>query len=126
MSLRAAQTMVRDFHLRFGQPEREGKTPGLFDVGLRVSLIVEEAAETAIAALRGDLPGAVDGLCDLIYVCLGAAVRWGVDLDPIFEAVHLSNMAKGDGPVRADGKILKPPGWVPPDVAGLLRNQVWK
>lgn len=49
----------------------------------------------------------------------------GIDLGPVFEEVHRANMAKVGGPTRADGKILKPEGWTPPDVAGVLRRQGW-
>ena len=67
-----------------------------------------------------DWPEMVDALCDLLYVVFGAAVSMGVDLDPFFDAVHKANMLKSTGPVREDGKRLKPPGWTPPDIAGLL------
>ena len=122
-AIRLAQAKVREFHSKFGCAIGDG--PGLREAVLRRALIVEEALETSEAISRGDLPEAVDGLCDLIYVCLGAAITWGVDLDPIFRAVHESNMAKEGGATRIDGKILKPPGWTPPDVAGLLREQGW-
>lgn len=129
MSLDEAQARVADFHAKFGVPDRwsgiEEKTPLLCDEKLRAALIAEESGETVVAILRGDFPGAVDGLCDLIYVCLGAAVRWGVDLSPIFDAVHRANMAKDNGGTRGDGKVLKPPGWTPPDIAGLLKAQGW-
>jgi predicted HAD superfamily Cof-like phosphohydrolase len=29
-------------------------------------------------------------------------------------------MEKLDGPIRADGKKLKPEGWKPPDIQGLM------
>lgn len=77
------------------------------------------------ADLPGDFPAAVDGLCDLMYVIVGAALRWGVDLGPLFAEVHRANMAKAGGPVREDGKRLKPPGWTPPDIEGELRKQGW-
>ena len=120
----AAQEMVRYFHKKFGVPI--GKKPQLADVELRCSLIAEEAQETMDAARAGDLPGAVDGLCDLIYVALGAAVRWGVSLDELFTEVHEANMRKDGGGSRPDGKILKPNGWRPPDIEGLLRKQGWR
>jgi predicted HAD superfamily Cof-like phosphohydrolase len=62
----------------------------------------------------------VDALCDLLYVTYGAAVDLGVDLQPFFAEVHRSNMAKVGGRKREDGKWLKPAGWTPPDIAGLL------
>lgn len=53
----------------------------------------------------------------------GAAVQFGIDLEPVFEEVHASNLRKVGGTKRADGKQLKPPGWTPTDVDGVLRRQ---
>lgn len=124
MSLRAAQGMVKEFHEAMGVTT--GKTPAVRDPALRWSLLREECGETGMALNKRDLPGIADGLCDLIYVALGTAVACGIDLAPIFEEVHRANMAKTGGGMREDGKILKPPGWTPPDVEGLLRAQGWK
>jgi predicted HAD superfamily Cof-like phosphohydrolase len=117
------QWLVADFHNRFGVRDAIGEKPELHDGELRARLILEEATETQEAIARGDLAAAVDGLADTIYVCLGAAVTWGVDLDPIFEAVHQTNMLKVGGTTRADGKVLKPEGWQPPDIEKLLEYQ---
>lgn len=76
-------------------------------------------------ALEIDLPALVDATVDLDYVVEGLRVRLGVDGDPIWTAVHAANMAKRTGPIREDGKRLKPEGWTPPDVEGLLREQGW-
>jgi predicted HAD superfamily Cof-like phosphohydrolase len=35
--------------------------------------------------------------------------------------VHRANLAKAGGPRRADGKLLKPPGWQPADVTAVLK-----
>ena len=122
--MKEAQDMVLEFHRAMDQTI--GRSPALRDSHLRADLIAEETHETIDAIFAADLPKAVDGLCDLIYVCLGAAVAWGVDLAPIFAEVQRANMAKVGGPVRADGKKLKPPGWTPPDIEGRLREQGWK
>lgn len=66
------------------------------------------------------LVAVIDGLCDLLCVVYGAAAEFGVDLAPFWDEVHRTNMAKAGGPLREDGKRLKPPGWVPPDIAGVL------
>ena len=73
----------------------------------------------------------IDGLADLVYVTLGAAIRFGIDLQPFFEEVHKTNMAKEGGKTRADGKVLKPEGWQPPDIDRILLHQqldadVWR
>lgn len=110
--------MVRRFHAKFGVPV--GGSPAIRRAELRAGLIEEEARETCLAIMAGDLPGSIDGLCDLIYVCYGAALEFGVDLDVFFREVHATNMRKTGGATREDGKIMKPPGWEPPRIAELL------
>jgi predicted HAD superfamily Cof-like phosphohydrolase len=117
------QAMVAAFHRKFGTPPPEAPDLDRFPGALRVKLIQEEAEEFAQAVADGDLVEMVDALCDLLYVTYGAAVDLGVDLEPFFAEVHRSNMEKVGGTRRADGKWLKPPGWTPPDVAGLLRRR---
>lgn len=115
---------VLEFHLKFGC--KVGSMPALPDpttFALRKRLIEEEVTETLNAMEAGDLPGVADGIADAVYVLLGCAVTYGVDLREIWDAVHEANMAKVGGTRRADGKVMKPPGWVPPDVAGILARQ---
>lgn len=109
---------VEDFHRALNIPI--GDTPAIRRPGLRADLIAEEAGETCAAIILGDLVGAIDGLCDLLCVTYGAAIEFGVDLGPFWDEVHRTNMAKVGGPVREDGKIGKPSGWVGPDIAGVL------
>jgi predicted HAD superfamily Cof-like phosphohydrolase len=114
----SVQRDVEAFHRAVGLPV--GETPGVRRSELRAELILEEASETVAAIERGDLVAAIDGLCDLLCVTYGTAVEWGIDLAPFWDEVHRTNMAKQGGPVREDGKQLKPPGWRPPDIAGVL------
>lgn len=69
---------------------------------------------------RTQLALIADGLVDLIYVCVGTALEFGIPLDRAWNEVQRANMAKvgPDGKVlrREDGKILKPEGWQPPDI----------
>jgi predicted HAD superfamily Cof-like phosphohydrolase len=47
-------------------------------------------------------------------------------LNEVFEEVHRSNMAKlvdGKPLKRADGKVIKPEGWTPPDIEGVIKKQ---
>jgi predicted HAD superfamily Cof-like phosphohydrolase len=70
------------------------------------------------------LPGLVKEAVDVAYSAEALLVSAGVDGSPVFRLVNASNMAKEGGPLRPnDGKLLKPPGWTPPDVAGELRRQ---
>ncbi len=94
---------------------------------LRSALIAEECRETVDAIANGDMVEIADGLADVIYVAVGTALEFGIPLERIWGEVHRSNMAKVDPGTRkvtkrADGKVLKPEGWTPPDVAGVLAD----
>lgn len=115
----SVQLDIEHFHrVVVGIPD--STTPAIRRPELRAELIREEAEETCAAILRGDLIGAIDGICDLLAVTYGAGAEFGIDVAPFWDEVHRTNMAKAGGPMRADGKRLKPPGWTPPDIAGLL------
>jgi len=119
-------TQVGDFHRAYGLPLRELPTieVGAEQVALRLALIQEEVGELADAASQGDLIGVADALADIVYVAYGTAHVYGIDLDAVLDEVHASNMTKlgADGrPIRrADGKVLKGPGYRPPDIAAVL------
>ena len=90
---------------------------------LRIDLLYEEYCEYLKGEEDDDLVQIADALADMIYIALGTAVAYGIPLDRVFAEVHKSNMAKlVDGKVirRADGKILKPETWTPPDIKGVL------
>lgn len=121
------QNSVHDFHVLMGCPVGDLSAPALSDQALRMALIDEEVEELRDALKRGDLVAAVDALADIQYVVAGAAVTWGVFLGPVLEEVHDSNMAKAPGGVvqkKPNGKILKPEGWRPPNIQGVLEDQV--
>jgi predicted HAD superfamily Cof-like phosphohydrolase len=62
--------------------------------------------------------------CDLIYVIAQYAAFLRLDIDEAYRRVHENNMTKigPDGKVmrRADGKILKPPGYKSVDLSDLV------
>lgn len=130
--LRGVNDLVGDveaFHQGCGtvDPQR----PSIPDVAkrdLRIKLIKEEVHETVMAMLDGDMVEIADGLADIVYVCIGAALSYGIPFYSVWREVQRSNMAKFvDGKVirRADNKILKPEGWTPPDIASVLKNARW-
>ena len=90
---------------------------------LQKKLVKEEIKEVMQAHQQRDLVEVADGIADSIVVLLGMAVNYGIDLRPIWDEVHKTNMAKLGGPVREDGKRLKPDGWQPPDVRSILLDQ---
>lgn len=117
----SVQRDVEEFHRALDVPV--GDSPAIRRPELRASLIEEEAQETVEAIRRGDLVEAIDGMCDVLCVIYGTAAEFGVDLAPFWDEVHRTNMAKQGGPVREDGKRLKPPGWEPPQIAAILEAE---
>lgn len=124
------QQQVEEFHLAFGHPvETAPQLPSSELGALRVALIQEELDELKAAFEMGDIVEAVDAIADLLYVVFGTASVLGVDAEPIYDAVHDSNMDKlgSDGrPVphaSIPGKIGKRPGWTAPDLAPLIAAQ---
>lgn len=97
--------------------------PGVETVNLRRRLIKEEVGETIDALNNADIVALADGIVDSMVVLLGTAITFGIDIRPIWDEIHKTNMAKIGGKVRKDGKKLKPDGWVPPKVAELLEKQ---
>ena len=117
------QRMVREFHQKYGAPVRSAPGQiGVKDRLRRARLICSEAAEFLDAADQDDFVQMVDALADILVVTYGAAIEMGVDLEPVFAEVHRSNMSKNGGK-DAGGKILKGPGFAPPDVLGELVKQ---
>jgi predicted HAD superfamily Cof-like phosphohydrolase len=130
------QQDVWDFHHKVCDddlPDEPGVPPDHV-VGLRNHLISEESLEVLeeLSLIRSGfyeadpdrgLANLAKELCDLQYVLLGTAVQFGIDLEPIWNAVHTSNMAKADGPVSETGKKMKPPGWQPPNILRLIQQQ---
>lgn len=91
---------------------------------LRYDLIHEEVVNELLPALqKDDLVNIADGIADSIVVLIGTSIALGVDMGPIWEAVHNSNMAKKDGPIAPNGKRLKPKNWMPPAIKELLEAQ---
>lgn len=118
-----AQHQVRDFHRACGLARPDEPTFDWDDLkGLRHDLIEEEATEFYDACIQQDPLGAIDALCDLLYVTYGAAVAMGVDLEPFWNEVQRANMEKCSGPKREDGKQLKPEGWRPPNHRDVFRK----
>lgn len=142
---------VREFHLKVGIPAPTGPVE-LPDerVRYRVRLISEEYLELLGAAFKNSgepwgrrlrevqqyielivdqapvelrLVPFFDATHDVDYVVAGTRVEFGYDGWPGACEVHRANMAKEGGAFRGDGKLLKPAGWTPPDIAGVLSKQ---
>lgn len=126
------QRLVLEFHRVFDAARQPLPNASLEKVpdelrDLRLALIEEEFTELKSATADRDLTEIADALADLVYVVYGTAVAYGIDLSPVLEEVHRSNMTKvrRDGTIlrRADGKILKPVTFDPPDISRVLGAQ---
>lgn len=117
-------TMVADFMRSGEQPVNETPTwPDQDTRLLRFKLIDEELNELSDAMMNEDIVEVADALTDLLYVIYGAGHAYGIDLDRCFAEVHRSNMSKfvdGKFIKDANGKVLKPKTYSPPDLTFLL------
>ena len=139
--MRKILNQVEQFHIAADQMVGDTRKPDVtVDVNLRLLLIEEEFNELKLA-LQGkakdgtlltknqQVVAVADALADLSYVTVGSAITWGIPLDAVVDEVHRSNMSKftisGDGQITAirntDGKILKGPNYVPPDIHGVIK-----
>jgi predicted HAD superfamily Cof-like phosphohydrolase len=89
-------------------------------------LIQEETNELMDAVLANDRVEQLDALIDILVVTVGAIHSMGADGAGAWDEVMRTNFAKIDANTgrvlkRGDGKVLKPPGWQPPDLTGYLK-----
>lgn len=140
MAIQGIQADIEAFMRGVRQDLPQGPTvPEPEIIGLRIELIQEEVNEELLPRLealraqgsrlsarqREDLLAAVaDDIVDSVYVIVGTASALGIDIEPVWEAVQRANMAKLTGPIREDGKQLKPEGWTPPDINKIIREQI--
>jgi predicted HAD superfamily Cof-like phosphohydrolase len=115
---------VKEFQTAVGQNiGTEPKFPNIRERKLRMDLMLEEMKEYMESEEKDDLENLAKELADIIYITCGTAASYGIPLDRVFNEVHKSNMAKlvdGKALRREDGKILKPEGWMPPDIKKIL------
>lgn len=86
-----------------------------------LGLIDEEVDELKEAFTAEDKVEQLDALIDILVVTIGAIHSAGFDAEGAWKEVMKTNFAKIDketGKVRKreDGKVLKPLGWIPPNL----------
>lgn len=123
---------VEDFHEMAGLdfptvptiPSEEEKT-------LARRLILEEVKELLDAINADDMLEVADGIGDSIVVLIRAALAYGLPLERIMAAIHVSNISKFEvvdnrlvARFREDGKILKGPSFqdAKPMIASILSS----
>jgi len=144
--MKTQHNQVKQFHERFRHPiGTEPIRPDMNERLLRYKMLTEEVNELFEACNPTEY---ADAIIDILYVALGAAVSAGINGDQIesmFAEVHRSNISKlwrwkevvssmPDGcefdQVGQDafivknphGKILKPPGYSPANLAPILEG----
>lgn len=117
------------FNCKFDLPRP--KTPQLLDsytFHFREGFLREELDEFYTAHQHADLAGAADALVDLVYVALGTAIMMGLPWQALWDEVQRANMSKVRAASAEDSKrgstldVVKPPGWVAPDISAVLRR----
>lgn len=92
------------------------------------NLIQEEHDELKDAITAEDRVEQLDALIDILVVTIGAIHSAGFDAEGAWKEVMKTNFAKIDketGKVRKreDGKVLKPVGWTPPELAPFINKK---
>lgn len=133
--MESQQIRVKEFSKGCRQPAPDGPTlPGNLTKTLRVRLLLEEVLELAEASGVGvfvlaeslgkpltmkavhcevthesDIVEIADAIADINYVAYGAAVAYGLDMEPIDKEVHANNMLKlKNSSFDENGKLVKP------------------
>ena len=94
---------------------------------LYTNLITEEHQEFLEATLAEDPIEQLDALIDILVVTIGAIHSMGADAEGAWKEVMMTNFAKIDSETgkvrkREDGKVLKPVGWIPPNLDPFLKK----
>lgn len=143
------QALVRQFHIEVTGHSVSPAPPMLRQAELRAHVQLEEAMELAFALVgpraqtlvqatllkvltkltqqkwdgRPDVLSAIAEACDNLFATYSTLEAIGVDAEPYFVEVARANLAKRGGPVDENGKVLKPPGWVPPDLKSIFDKE---
>ena len=92
------------------------------------ALIEEEHKELKQALADNDNVEVLDALIDILVVTIGAIHSMGADGEGAWKEVMRTNFAKIDSETgkvrkREDGKVLKPLGWTPPELAPYVEKK---
>jgi predicted HAD superfamily Cof-like phosphohydrolase len=114
----------------FADIERFGSAcdqePNEANYRMYLALIQEEYQELQDAVKAYDKVEQLDALVDILVVTMGAIRAAGWDGEAAWKEVMDTNFAKIDPETgkfrkREDGKVLKPEGWKPPELAKFIK-----
>lgn len=122
VKLRAS--LIAEECMEFLEAMLEGDTEDKEEAALPIMsiklLISDFIAIAKVKHTKHALLLAADALADIAYVVEGTNLEFGLPSEAVLDEVHSANMRKASGPVRADGKRLKPEGWQSPNIEGVL------
>lgn len=96
-------------------------------------LVLNKSDELVASMIKGDLVGVADGIADVLYVVIGTAVAYGINIKEVFDEVHRSNLSKTVWneelqryTIEKDefGKGIKPPTYSPAALAPIVQRQI--
>lgn len=129
---------VGEFHHRFGLDNVTYGGPYIQPreipqdlIDFRLKFLREELNEIERGYAEGDLAKVADGLVDLVYVALGTAHLHYFPWEQLWNEVQRANMTKErclreeDSTRGSRYDVIKPPGWTPPDIIGVLKGYGW-
>ena len=102
------------------------QAPSIENYAMYLDLITEEYNELKDAIVANDRVEQLDALVDILVVTMGAIRAGGFDGEGAWKEVMDTNFAKIDPTTnkvikRADGKVLKPSNWSPPNLAQFIK-----
>lgn len=115
---------IQRFHQTFNIPQL--LVPSVTNdemMEFRKKFLDEELQEFKDAVDRGDRVKAFDALIDLVYVAMGTAYICNFPWQEGWDIVQIANMRKVRATKKEDSTrgttfdVVKPAGWVPPDLA---------
>ena len=96
-------------------------------------LVKNKSDELIQSMLNGDLTGIADGIADVLYVVIGTAIAYGINIKEVFDEVHRSNLSKTVWSeelqrytIEKDefGKGIKPPTYSPAALEPIVQRQI--
>ena len=95
-------------------------------LSLHNRMLMEELEEMQAAMISRDMKEIADACGDLIYIVTGLADECGIPLLEVMDEIFHSNMTKlgedGNPVYREDGKLIKGPNYIPPDINRILNK----
>lgn len=96
-------------------------------------LIQNKSDELVQSMMDDDIVGIADGLADVLYVVIGTAIAYGINIQEVFDEVHRSNLSKTVWNedlqrwyIEKDefGKGIKSESYSPADLEPIVHSQI--